>query len=333
MAGAGSSINAMIESVATSDASAGALAQATVGAASTRRSPEGPTIAHLVDGRWHLQHGPIDLIIAFDGDAASRAIAIDRGWQRFKTILVELMAELPLLRRNGTRAAQLRSPIAARMAGACWPYHRNFGLYVTPMAAVAGSVAQEVLRCIAVDGVRRAYVNNGGDIALYLAPAQSYRIGIVADLDRAVIDGAAIDGAFRIEAASAIRGVATSGWRGRSLSLGVADAVTVLARDAAAADAAATMIANHVNIDSPRIVRRAACDVRDQSDLGEIPVTVAVASLRSDEVDAALDNGCQFAQRLLVAGLIEAAVLLLAGRSRVVAAPSLSSLLPQCADP
>ena len=32
------------------------------------------------------------------------------------------------------------------------------------------------------------------------------------------------------------RGVATSGWRGRSHSLGIADSVTVVARNAAAAD-------------------------------------------------------------------------------------------------
>ena len=45
-----------------------------------------------------------------------------------------------------------------------------------------------------------------------------------------------------------MRGVATSGWRGRSFSLGIADAVTVLARTGAAADAAATIIANAVDL-------------------------------------------------------------------------------------
>ena len=42
---------------------------------------------------------------------------------------------------------------------------------------------------------------------------------------------------------SPVRGVATSGWRGRSHSLGIADSVTVLAATAAMADAAATVIA------------------------------------------------------------------------------------------
>ena len=45
-----------------------------------------------------------------------------------------------------------------------------------------------------------------------------------------------------------MRGIATSGWRGRSFSLGIADAVTVLAATAAEADAAATVIANAVDL-------------------------------------------------------------------------------------
>ena len=67
-----------------------------------------------------------------------------------------------------------------------------------------------------------------------------------------------------------MRGVATSGWRGRSFSLGIADAVTVLAATAAAADAAATIIANAVDLPGhPAIARRPASELEDDSDLGD----------------------------------------------------------------
>ena len=69
-----------------------------------------------------------------------------------------------------------------------------------------------------------------------------------------------------------MRGIATSGWRGRSFSLGIADAVTVLADRAAAADAAATIIANAVDLPGhPAIVRVPACELAPDSDLGRAP--------------------------------------------------------------
>ena len=116
------------------------------------------------------------------------------------------------------------------------------------MAAVAGAVADEILE--AMQPARaKAYVNNGGDIAR--APARRAR-----RFDAGVVNNpAAADGGRDDPAATASCGVATSGWRGRSQSLGIADAVTVLAADAAAADAAATLVANAVNAEHPAIRR------------------------------------------------------------------------------
>ncbi|MBL8157564.1 MAG: UPF0280 family protein, partial [Anaerolineae bacterium] len=55
----------------------------------------------------------------------------------------------------------------------------------------------------------RAYVNDGGDIALHAAPGRSIRVGLVADLAAAVPDGVVC-----VPAESPVRGIATSGWRG-----------------------------------------------------------------------------------------------------------------------
>ena len=117
------------------------------------------------------------------------------------------------------------------------------------------------------------------------------------------------------------RGMATSGWRGRSLSFGIADAVTVLAGSAAAADAAATLIANAVTVDHPAIEQAPADARREESDLGARPVTVAVGTLPTDARAAALDAGLAEAQAMQRAGLIVSARLALQGESRTLAAP------------
>ena len=269
--------------------------------------------------RWHFQHGPIDLVVEAFGPDAALAEGRERGWQRFATVLEELVAELPLLRQPVEQGTGVRGAVAKRMVAACFPYR---SVFITPMAAVAGAVADEVLAAMmnGGPGIKKAYVNNGGDIALALGPGEAFRIGVIADIDRATRHGQRLplDGAFEVTAALPVRGVATSGWRGRSWSLGIADSVTVLAADGAAADAAATMIANAVDVDHAAIERRRACDVDDDSDLGERLVTVAVGRLPEDAIEIALADGLAHARDLVDAGLIWGAVLALQSRLRVV---------------
>ena len=264
----------------------------------------------LPDGRWHFQHGPMDIIIGASGSPAVVDKAHADAWKRFTAILDELVHELALLRRPVHSACPVRGSIAQRMWLACQPYKSSF---ITPMAAVAGAVAQELIACYSQSGVTRAWVNNGGDIALHLAPSQSVRIGLYANLARLdldeIRDGIRVDGQFEVSSDLPVRGVATSGWRGRSFSLGIADSVTVLARTASQADAAATVIANAVDIVDARIVRRPACEVKDDTDLGSIPVTVDVPPLESALVQQALRAGLMRAHQLRAAGLIWSAAL------------------------
>jgi ApbE superfamily uncharacterized protein (UPF0280 family) len=212
--------------------------------------------APLPGGRWHLQHGPIDIVIAAEGDADAVAAAHAAAWVRFQPLLGDLVAELPRLRQPVDAAGNpLRGLVARRMWAACAPLRAAAGGFLTPMAAVAGAVAQELIAAYQRPGITRAWVNNGGDIALHLAPGQSARVGLMADLSRfdaealarTVAGNLRTDAGFTVAHASPVRGVATSGWRGRSHSLGIADSVTVLAASAAQADAAATVVANAVN--------------------------------------------------------------------------------------
>ncbi len=272
--------------------------------------------ALLADGGWHLQHGPIDIVIGADGESSAVAAAHERAWARFQTVLAELVRELPALRQPVRGPCPLQGRVARRMWSACEPYQGGF---ITAMASVAGAVAQELIELYRCPGVERAWINNGGDIALHLAPGQSVRVGLYADLarldTRQLLDGLDLDGHFDIGHELPVRGVASSGWRGRSFSLGIADSVTVLARSAAEADAAATVIANAVDVDHPGIERRPANQLKDDSDLKELAVTVDVPILPAQAVQQALRSGLRQAESLRSAGLIWAAVLVCQGQA------------------
>jgi uncharacterized protein len=269
--------------------------------------------ARFADGRLHLQHGPIDLIIEAFGGAQEVEAAYRQAIDRFGDILPTLVRELPVLRRRvGNAYPLLQGPVARRMAEAVWPHRAQF---IPPMAAVAGAVADEMLQAmLAGRALDKAYVNDGGDIAIHLAPGHSLRAGIFAQ---------ALDGAVTLTHDRPVRGIATSGRGGRSFSLGIADSATVLARTAATADAAATLIANAVNVDHPAIERRPARELDPDSDLGDLPVTVAVGDLPLDAINAALDRGLTEARRLRLCGLIDGAAISLDGQWRVEDLPRL----------
>jgi uncharacterized protein len=266
----------------------------------------------LPDGRrLHLHDGPIDLIVeAFESNHEINA-AYHAAAARFITVLDELCSELALLRQPAGKIPV--GVIANRMAAAVAPYAQR--TFITPMAAVAGAVAEEILDAMtSVANLSRAYVNNGGDIALHLSPGEHFVVGMIERPDRPSLFGTA-----RLDAAAPVRGIATSGWRGRSFSLGIADAVTVLADRAAIADAAATIIANAVDLPGhPGVVRVPARDLAPDSDLGELLVTQGVGTLSASEIDAALDAGVAVAHSLLFEGLIQSAALHLHGETRIL---------------
>lgn len=282
---------------------------------------EPPALQRLQGDRLHLQHGPIDVVLRAWGKPEAVRAAEAAAAKRFPSILPELVEELVLLRRPVLAADDppVQGDVARRMVAACLPFARE-GLFVTPMAAVAGAVADtllEVMRQAAGPGLSRAFVNDGGDIAIHLAPGETLAIGLAAEPAL----GPMMEGALRLGAADGIGGVATSGRHGRSLSLGIADAVTVLARNAATADAAATLLANAVDVDSAAVQRRPARELDPDSDLGDLPVTVALGTLAEAEIEAALNAGSRRAEAWRHAGLIHGAALRLAGRTRALGSP------------
>lgn len=275
-----------------------------------------PHIMWLADGRrLHLQDGPIDLIVEAVGSEADRRAAYDAAARRFTGLLDELCSELPLLRQAADPdACPLQGVVARRMHAAVAPFAGAH--FVTPMAAVAGAVAEEILDAMTgAARLERAYANNGGDIALHLADGERFSVGL---MDRP--DAAGTMRTIAIDADEPSRGIATSGRHGRSFSLGIADAVTVLARTASRADAAATIIANSVDLPGhPAVTRCPAQDLQPDSDLGARLVTCGVGDLSGREIAAALEAGAACARRLLATGLIDGAILRLHGETLVVA--------------
>ena len=262
------------------------------------------------EGFW-LRAGPIELLCQAWGHPAAVKAAEAAARRIFPAILPKLCAELPHL-RTALPTPPPHGPIARAMHAAVTPYAADF---VTPMAAVAGAVADHVLAAMtAVAPLEKAFVNNGGDIAFHLAPGQSLRCGLVTQLHAPTLDGA-----FLLHAGSPSRGIATSGRAckgrgGKSFSLGIADAVTVLARTAAAADAAATVIANAVDLPGHAAIdRRPAYAIDPDSDLGARLVTWGVLALSRADIAEALDAGRVVAEALRRAGLIDGAVLALQG--------------------
>lgn len=271
----------------------------------------------LPDGRrLYLHDGPIDIVLEAFGTPREVKKAYEAAADRFVSVLDELCAELPHLRtRAGPQAPQLSGPVARRMGAAVAPFADSW--FITPMAAVAGAVAEEILESMtrAAD-FDRAYVNDGGDIALHLE--HGYFVAGMVDNPK----GGSLFGSALLEATQPIRGIATSGWRGRSFSLGIADAVTVLADRASMADAAATIIANAVDLPGHQNISRArARELAPDNDLGDLRVTQGVGALTPNEISRALDAGVSTATTLLSKGLIRAAVLHLRGETRMVGNP------------
>ena len=156
-----------------------------------------PVIQQLAGERLHLTHGPIDVVLKAWGAAEAVGAAYAAAGRRFPRILPELCDELPLLRTPMQAEPCVESPVARRMVAACRPFA---DVFVTPMAAVAGAVADELLaHMMASAPLDRAYVNDGGDIAVLVAPGHALEIGVAGEYSRGATP--LLNGSIRLDAA------------------------------------------------------------------------------------------------------------------------------------
>ena len=177
---------------------------------------------------------------------------------------------------------------------------------LTPMAAVAGTIADAVANWLFEQGVTKVIVDNGGDIAVRLAEGESVTVGV-----RPRVTSRHISHVITLDSGRSAWGVTTSGMGGRSLTRGIASAVTVLSTKASVADAAATAIANACFVKDDRIIQLPAEKIDPTSDLKDIPVTTEVGPLSSEKILAAINSARQKADDFSQKGIIDGAFIAL----------------------
>ena len=165
---------------------------------------------------------------------------------------------------------------------------------LTPMAAVAGTIADEVADFLFEHGMTKVVVDNGGDVAIRADREDPITVGIRPDVnDREIACVIGLDPGLRSH------GVATSGLGGRSLTRGIASAATVVARTASLADAAATAVANASLLEDEQILRRRAEDLDPYTDIAGLDITVKVGPLSEQKKSRAVSQAIRRAEDLV----------------------------------
>jgi uncharacterized protein len=265
----------------------------------------------LSPGLILVDWGPMTLTLSVWSDDQPRPIMAVQAATKALELLSHLAEYQNLLKipLNKLKRDDQFPPLVKRAFSAC----RKVSSELTPMAAVAGLVADEIVTSALALGADRVIVNNGGDIALGMKGKQKNRVGLKGPFKERVSH------VLEIFSDQGIGGVATSGWGGRSFSPGIADAVSVWAADGVTADAAATWIAGQMKLDSPKVVRCPAKEVDPETDIPHLLITREVAPLTPEEKETVLATGLAMARALIEKGIIRGVFLAVQGNYRWIA--------------
>jgi len=197
---------------------------------------------------------------------------------------------------------------------------------VTPLIGVAGATADEVADFIYNTGeVSKVVVNNGGDIAIRLREQETVKVGIKTDINEK-----GISHIVTVTVKSGIRGIATSGFGGRSFTRGIANAAVAIADDSISADVAATLIGNATEIESPCVVKTSARNLNPNTDIPHLYVTTSIGHLERWEIVQAIDQGIKRAKAFENKGLIIGAFVAVRDQYRI--SDSIVSLVQPISD-
>ena len=268
----------------------------------------------LEPGRALLNYGPVCLSVEALREGEPYPLAARAGALRAAAALDELVPHLPTARlacgHPDCQASKDQPEVLRLMMEAV----RALGQPdFTPMAAVAGVFSHLACEAAVAAGAQRVIVNNGGDIALWDGAGGSFRVGLVDDL----AEGRARH--LLVQSGKSL-GVATSGLGGRSLTKGVASAVTCWAETCPPADATATCIANATGIAHPQVLTAPAEELDPLTDLRGHQVVASVGKLPDEAVKQALAGGFETARRLINRGLIQGCALFVQGRMNILPA-------------
>ena len=256
------------------------------------------------------QWGPMRLSISsFLGKVPQPEMNLRAADEAFDCLAV--VARLKKELRNPWHKAtvQMLEPLGRKMLESVRAVGDKF---LTPMAAVAGTIADTVADFLFSRGMTKVIVNNGGDIAVRLMAPNGVRVGLREDVESREFSRT-VSLAVPAEKEGASFGIATSGLGGRSLTCGIASAATVIAGTASMADAAATAVANASFVDCPGVVRKPAEEIDPQTDIRGIPVTVGVQDLDLQTRVEAVSRSLALAEKLIAQHLILGAMVAVGG--------------------
>lgn len=251
--------------------------------------------------------GPMTLTIsAWDQGMARPVQAVQAAWTALTSL--RILADFKGFLGLRVRSVPPGRP-TPRVVQRAFQAARGVSGDLSSLAAVAGASADETADTAKELGADKVIVNNGGDIAVRLAPDEHASVGVKAPNSEQLL------GRLDINGYHGIGGVASSGWAGRSHSTGVADLVTVWAENASLADAAATFIAGRTTTSGFGVERAKACELDYASDLGDRLVTTRVGRVSPRRRLQALEKGARTAEELLKRGIILGCLISLQGDS------------------
>jgi ApbE superfamily uncharacterized protein (UPF0280 family) len=238
-----------------------------------------------------LEIGPASLVIIGEKNGEPYEFQKEKLVQKVKSILGEIREYLPVLKQKAYKIKNTKHmpDVPRKMVEAVKAIDEAS---LTPMAAVAGSVADAMKEFLKNEGVDLVSVNNGGDISIFNKKGRGLKIDI-GDIHT----GESSPYMLNIEQLIDY-GLATSGFGGRSFTLGLADIVTVVAATGAVADAAATFICNCTNTESGQITRKKASEVDPLTDIPDDNVTIRIGELNEEDILKALENGLDIATNI-----------------------------------
>jgi len=194
-------------------------------------------------------------------------------------------------------------------------------LELTPMAAVAGVLADLTADWLSDHGATKVLVDNGGDIAIRLSQGETVRIGISPGVNMP-----GVIGCIDLDSNDDIGGVATSGMGGKSFTMGIANAVVVFAKTASVADACSTSIANHTCTEHDLIERCPAKLLDPDTDIPDHLIVTGVGNLPEKVIKTALKNGSLRSKSLQNDGKIAGSIIICQGY-KVITSPNLHAKL------
>lgn len=263
-------------------------------------------IQTLDGGRILAECGPMRLVIeARVGRIPQRELCIRAAEEAF--ILLERIARQRRIvsRRYAKVPDDLDDFLAMKMIRSALAVDED----LTPMATVAGTIADRVAAFLFRRGMTRVIVNNGGDIAIRTGPGVTVNVGIRPDLTHS-----AITDVMKLGDERSSWGVATSGLEGRSLTRGVASAATIVAGSASVADAAATSVANASYVEDESVIQRLARELDENTDIPDTAVTIQAGPFSEEKKDLALSGAMRKAGDLISKGLIYGAYIAVDGK-------------------